>query len=113
VYECLKEIAVDIVREIGLEVAAKAYFEGHWNAFTAAISAIPKFQNPNFWKSYSVLSHTTAVFRVQGEVVMKLNECGIALPMPEELVASFGAGEWKDSLLKFYPHTVGNNVINL
>lgn len=111
VYECLKEIAVDIAREVGFELCIRAYFEGDWSPFAAKIVTVPKFQTEKFWKAFSVISHTASVFREQNTPVSQLIECGIPLLMPDEVHRLYKDREWRDSVLFFYPQPVGHNKI--
>eukprot|EP01127_Copromyxa_protea_P016705 TRINITY_DN5006_c0_g1_i2.p1 TRINITY_DN5006_c0_g1~~TRINITY_DN5006_c0_g1_i2.p1 ORF type:complete len:313 (+),score=47.80 TRINITY_DN5006_c0_g1_i2:240-1178(+) len=112
VYECLTEIAVDILQEVGFEIGARAYFEGHWAPFTEKLQACAKYNNI-FWKYYQVISHAVWVFRSQKVVVKQLEKCGLVLQSPEELFRSFRTGKWQDSVFSLYPSHIGQSQIHL
>lgn len=91
------------VKDLGLHVCAKAFFEGEWQTFTDKLQILPRYQQEQFWKSYHVISHTAAVFRGQGERVQELIACGVPLQMPDQLHKDFQEGNWEDSVLGLLP----------
>jgi len=105
VYEGLKAVAIDFIQELGFGVAVDAYFNGQWNSFNSKVLSVAKYTAQEFWKNYSVLSHTAQVYLCQPERISALIGLGIQVPVPTELKDLVESNLWTDPLISMFPLT--------